>query len=265
MCERVVMPNGAVAIVCRGHKRKGKTMAIGSIKPSKSGEGGDFELVSAGQHVAMLVAIIDLGTQDTQYQGTWSTKHKVFFGWEILDQKQKDGSPFRIGIDYTMSGASNGNFRPMVEGWLGKTLPEGVDYAFHAPAKDGGLLGRYCLLNIAHAKSGKGKDIAKIMGVSAVPQMMRAGAAALKPSRAPFVWEIESADVPSLAEEMYLFGQKLSAHISAAHERGGGRKTGTTQQQPVGAGARSAGDYAASAPQQPSGFYPEPSDDDIPF
>ena len=66
MCQRVVMPDGSVAIVCgRGtHKKRSKNMGLGKPKTNTSGGvSKHFELPTNEPHIACLVAIVDLGTQ----------------------------------------------------------------------------------------------------------------------------------------------------------------------------------------------------------
>lgn len=207
-------------------------MAIKSVKAKAAGEGeGNFERPSARQHKAVLVAVIDLGTQQINYQGQLSKKQKVYLGWELLEERRKDGTPFLLGNDYSLSFAANGNLRPLVEGWLGKTFKDGEDYDITPPASKGGLLGRYCLLTVVHETSKANREFAKIKSVTAVPEEMRAGAYKLRPVTTPFVWQIEERGVPTLVEQLYLFGSKLSDHIAAAEERRGKGAPGPTPAQ----------------------------------
>ena len=49
---------------------------------SSSGEGGQFEIPPAGNHPAVLVGIIDLGTRPSTFQGKTTDRREVYLVWE---------------------------------------------------------------------------------------------------------------------------------------------------------------------------------------
>lgn len=198
-------------------------MAIGKLT-AKTGSEGDFELVPEGQQVACLVAIIDEGTQDIKpgtHNKEWTKAHKVLLIWEALETTKKEGEPFLIAEEYTFSFDAKANLRKMIQGWLGKTFPDNTEYDWAAPVEQGGILGRCCLLTIEHNTSAKGKAYAKLNGVAGIPNAMRESAKALKANlqTVPFVWDVETPEMPDLASTLFVFGQKLSDRLTGAHER----------------------------------------------
>lgn len=136
--------------------------------------GGNFEACPAGNHPAVLIALIDLGTQSEVFQGTPREARKVYLCWEIPDEKIESGRSHVIGREYTMSFHEKAGFRHLVEAWRGKPFADGEEFD---PSK---LLGQSCLLNVIQEESGSGKTFAQVKGVSAMPKGMPKPAATLK-------------------------------------------------------------------------------------
>ncbi len=215
-------------------------MALRELKKT-AGDGGDFELPPEGQQAAMLVAIIDLGTQTISLIGKPPKETaKVAFVWELLENKQADGSPYLLVVDYTPSLDERSHLSKLIKAWVGRTIKDDETYDYCALAKDGGLLGRYCYVTLEHAESksgkkdkdGKPRKFARIIGVSGVHKDARASVGKLRPQTALLKWEVETAEVPALASTLYSYGQKLSDVIAGAIERGGRRATQVPQGPP---------------------------------
>lgn len=51
---------------------------------SKTG-GGNYEKPPPGNHPAVCVAIIDMGTQKQEYQGNVTFAHRAYFVWELVE------------------------------------------------------------------------------------------------------------------------------------------------------------------------------------
>jgi hypothetical protein len=124
--------------------------------------GTDFEPLAAGMHHAVCYGIVDIGTQPAF--GNFPPKHQVAFLWEVPSERiqfEKDGKKFDLprGISqsFTLTLASKGKLRPMLESWRGR--------AFTAEELDGfdlkNVLGANCLLNVIHA-NGKGQNASKV-------------------------------------------------------------------------------------------------------
>jgi hypothetical protein len=67
--------------------------------------GGDFESIPPGTYPAVCYRVIDLGRQETEYQGEKKIQHKVLLSWDIADEETRmsDGRPFTISSRYTWS------------------------------------------------------------------------------------------------------------------------------------------------------------------
>ena len=89
--------------------------------------GGSIETTPTGVHLSRCYRIIDLGTQQTEYMGETKHQHKVMLGWEIhgVDDngapiKMKDGRPFAIFKNYTLSWSEKARLRLDLQAWRGK-------------------------------------------------------------------------------------------------------------------------------------------------
>ena len=151
---------------------------MGFIAHNKGGE--DFAPVPAGVFIARCYELIDLGTQTEesgQYAG--NVNHKIRIGFEILD-KDSEGKPLTITVDnvekpmaisktYTMSMSEKSNLRKDLAAWRGKQFSDDEADAFDVSK----LLGAFCMLNITHKVSGKGKTYANISGISPIPSALK--------------------------------------------------------------------------------------------
>ena len=54
-----------------------------------AGGGKDFEQAPAGSHVARCIKIIDLGTQESEYQGVKTIKNQILVSWEPIHYPRK--------------------------------------------------------------------------------------------------------------------------------------------------------------------------------
>lgn len=134
----------------------------------------DFAPPPAGTFPGICYRILDLGTQDTTFQGENKEQHKIMLSWEIRDDEavMTDGRPMTIHQRYTWSMHEKALLRKHLESWRGKKFVES-DFG------EGGfdvrkLLGVSCMLAIVHAESG-GKTFANIAAISKLPKSMNAG------------------------------------------------------------------------------------------
>ncbi len=169
------------------------------------------------------VGVFDLGHQEVSYAGEVSEKHQICFVFEVLDVADSKGAPFLFAHKFTLSLASNGNLRPFLDGWTGKKMADGDEPAFLEPASKGGFAGRYAYARIDHVpkKSDPSKTFAQLNDIKQVPKPLQEHAKKLKPQTTPVIWEIETAEVPTLANSVFLFGKKLSEVIGLSRERRG--------------------------------------------
>lgn len=138
-------------------------------------QSADFEIVPAGNHVAILNGIVDLGIQPGR--GMYpNPRHEVYMRFELCNERikyQKDGKdvegPMSIGRTFTASMSEKANLRKFIEGWFGKQFPsDGAAEAFEFKQ----LLGRQCLLNVTHNERG-GKTYANITSAAPIPRGMQ--------------------------------------------------------------------------------------------
>ena len=129
----------------------------------------DFEIPPAGTHKAICYRVIDLGTQDTTFQGQAKKQHKVMLSWELPDEKMSDGRPFTITQRYTWSMSEKATLRKHLEAWRGVKFTD-EDFGpngFNIKK----IVGLGCLLTIVH-NDRDGKIYANIASISKVMKGM---------------------------------------------------------------------------------------------
>lgn len=141
-----------------------------------------FELPPAGTHMAVCYRVIDLGTQDTTYNGQAKRQHKVLISWEMPDEKMSDGRPFTISQRYTWSMSEKAALRADLESWRGKAFTQ---QDFGADGFDiRSIIGVGCLLTVIHVEKGE-KRYANIKSIGRLMKGMQA--ASLTNERA-YLW-----------------------------------------------------------------------------
>ena len=93
--------------------------------------GGDFKRVPAGVFTARCWSIIDLGTQNVEFQGEMKLQRKVQLSWELFGEDEQgaplvmdDGMPMTISKRYTLSLSAKSKLRPDLEAWRGKAFDD---------------------------------------------------------------------------------------------------------------------------------------------
>lgn len=167
-----------------------------AITAKDTGTGTDFDPIPMGMHHGVCYAAIDIGTQP-QF-GNFPSRRKLIYIWEIPAERiefVKDGVkknlPRAISEKYTISLASKGNLRPMLESWRGRAFTpeelEGFDVS--------NVVGANCLLNIVH-EHGKGDKANRIYAnVASVNPLMK-GTPKLKPENPTIVFSMEDIKGP---------------------------------------------------------------------
>lgn len=115
--------------------------------------GKEFEQPPEGPTVGRCVRIIDLGTQDEEYQGKKKKARKVMIGWELPTLLMEDGRPFLISKIYTMSLNERATLRGDLENWRGKDLTDEEAACFDEKV----LLGKPVLVQIIYNDKRKAK------------------------------------------------------------------------------------------------------------
>jgi hypothetical protein len=129
----------------------------------------NFKPAPAGGHPAVLFGLVDLGTQEGEWQGKTTHQRKVRLIFELHsdDTKMDDGRPMMIGRTFTLSSNENAALRQFIEGWRGKTFTDDEASEFDYRT----MLGKPCILNVTHTER-NGKTYANIDGAMRVPKGM---------------------------------------------------------------------------------------------
>jgi hypothetical protein len=138
--------------------------------------GASFESTPSGMHLARCYRIIDLGTQKSEYLGQVKYLRKVMLGWEIhgtddagTPLKMKDGRPFAMFKNYTLSWAEKANLRADLQSWRGKPFTAEEMRRFDLKT----ILGAWCMLNVIEKQGTDGKMYVNVTGITPVPSMIK--------------------------------------------------------------------------------------------
>jgi hypothetical protein len=139
-------------------------------RPSES----SFKPVPAGSWPAICYRVVDLGTQESTYQGERKEQHKVLLSFEIHDDEcvAEDGTPMAIHQRYTWSMHEKSTLRKHLEAWRAKPFtdqdfgPGGFDIAK--------LLGVPCMLSIIH-NNVNDRTYANVNSIAKLPKGLNAG------------------------------------------------------------------------------------------
>jgi len=176
--------------------------------------GGTFKPIPQGVHMARCYRVIDLGTQEVEWEGDKKLQHKVLIAWELHGEAedgsaltQDDGKPMSISKRYTMSLGRNARLRADLEAWRGRAFTDEELRGFDVSK----LIDAFCMLNVTH-NSRDGKTYSNIASISPVPAMLRnAKPAGIMPA------EVFDATAP----DMTMFGtfhEKLQEVIRNSYE-----------------------------------------------
>lgn len=117
----------------------------------QSGGTGEYQRVPTGATVGICYGVIDVGLQETSYQGQKKLKPQVIVLWETPNELMTDGRPFGVSKVYTASMGEISNLRKDIQSWRGSAMTEEQANNFDLTS----VLGHACLLNITEAKSGE--------------------------------------------------------------------------------------------------------------
>lgn len=126
--------------------------------------GADFKPVPEGTHVAICYSVVDLGDQINPFSE--ETISEVLLTWEIPGERLEDGRPHAISQRYRASLHEKAKLRAHLEGWRGRRFTEEELEGFHLR----NVLGKPCLLSVAHKTTQKGSVWASVISVMALPR-----------------------------------------------------------------------------------------------
>jgi len=129
---------------------------------------GDFKPAPSGAHQAILIGLLDLGTQESTYEGKTTHRRKVRLVFELHSEEAvtDDGKPMVVGREFTLSSHEKSTLRNFIEGWRGKDFSDEEAEQFDYQT----MLGKPCLLNITHSTSPAGKVYANVVSAMRVPK-----------------------------------------------------------------------------------------------
>lgn len=136
---------------------------------ANSARSGDYEQIPAGNHVARLYQLVDLGMQLKTWQGEEKVQHQILLGFELCHEAMQDGRPFAISATYTLSMHPKAALRRVIEGWRGQAFSDEEASAFDIET----LLGRACMVQVTH-RQGQSKTYANVQSIAALPKGMTA-------------------------------------------------------------------------------------------
>lgn len=126
---------------------------------------GTFESPEPGSYAAVCYQIIDLGTQEGEYQGKKIQRRQVIIGWELTEKNSK-GEPFRASTFFTASLSEKANLRKVLESWRGSAFTPEELKGFSLSK----LLGKPCLISLILTDKNK----IRVSGASKLPKGMEA-------------------------------------------------------------------------------------------
>ena len=112
-----------------------------------------YPTVSVGVHKARCVRVIDLGTQQNDYQGQISWKRQVMLIWEVPSETDNKGEPLTISKFYTLSLNEKANLTNDLVSWRGRPFTETEKKAFDISK----VAGKPCSINVILNQNGKPK------------------------------------------------------------------------------------------------------------
>ncbi len=128
------------------------------------GGGGDFKQPPAGTHQARCIRLVDLGTQQSEYQGQKNIRRQVLVTWELPSELMEDGRPFVCSRFYTQSLNEKSRLYADLVNWRGREFTPAELAGFDAR----NILDKTCLISLTLNESGK----ARVTGLMAQPKHM---------------------------------------------------------------------------------------------
>ena len=174
----------------------------------KGNDGGDFQQAPVGTHIAICDRIIDLGTQEKNFNGDISYKHEVMIEWELpnelMEEGQKAGQPFVVSKFYTFSINEKANLRHDLVSWRGRDFTKGELDGFELA----NILGKPCTITISENENGRRK-------VTAIGGLIK-GTKVPKAHNAPVLFSLDPAEFdPAIYEGL---SDRLKERIALSPE-----------------------------------------------
>lgn len=135
---------------------------------------GGYQQPAPGLKLARIFKIVDVGTQDDEYNGVKKKSRNVLIFWE-LTQTMADGRPFTTFLEYNQyMGDEKCKLRKHLESWTGKSMTPELIKSFDAQKM---LLGKWMMVNLVKKSSQK----VKVDGLMAKPPELQRPANGVNP------------------------------------------------------------------------------------
>jgi hypothetical protein len=152
-----------------------------SLTLSESAKATERQLPEAGSTIGVLVSMVDLGLQETNWDGEKKMSPKVRLGFELPDQviegevvengkATKVTKPMMVSLELTRSLGERATLRKHLESWRGAAFTSKELASFSLK----NLLGKAALLTLMHKTSQAGRQYCAISAISKLPKGMTA-------------------------------------------------------------------------------------------
>jgi hypothetical protein len=135
-----------------------------------------FKPVPPGTHLARCYRIVDLGTQETNYQGKVNHQKKMMIQWEVHGQDEngyalvtKAGEPMSISKNYTASLGEKARLRQDLISWRNKAFTPEEIKGFDLK----NVLGAWCMLGIIETPGNDGKTYSNVDTITPVHPLIK--------------------------------------------------------------------------------------------
>ena len=125
----------------------------------------------SGTYFARCFQLIQLGTQEEEYQGEKKPVRKIWLGWEFptekdVFQEDKGKQPYTMGRELTFSMHEKATYRLLLESWRGKKFTDEEARTFDA----GKLLGAPCQVSVQEYTKKNGEPGVKVGAIIPIPR-----------------------------------------------------------------------------------------------
>jgi len=191
---------------------------MGFIASETSGTRSEREQIPEGAHIARCYGVVDIGTQEVEWQGNKKLQRKGVIFWEIPSERieyEKDGeevnAPRVINQKYTITLGEKGNLRRDLEAWRGKKFTAEELSGFDLQ----NLLGVPAYLQVVHREH-NGKTYANVNGLMPLPKDMTC-----PPQENPTMYFTFEEDVPLAEAKIYDWLKEEAAKSIEGQEQAG--------------------------------------------
>jgi len=143
-----------------------------------SGGGGGFTPVPTGMHLARCYRVIDLGTQNSTFQGVLTKKPKVMFQFEVWGEDDAGnsivtakGEPMSISKNFTLSLVEKATLRKDLQTWRGREFTQQELNGFELK----NVLGVWAMISVIKAMGNDGNEYTNISAIMPVPLAIKRG------------------------------------------------------------------------------------------